>query len=211
MSQPVSGDNSPDKTTEIYYDGLMNFSKFSQQNPIKKWLREIFFISPVVRQFYGAVLDMGCGPGIYLEKYSGPCLGIDAHPDNVEICLRKGIRAEVGDVNTFVRENTFDTILLSHVLEHLDNPARAIENAYRSLKTGGRLIIIVPCYAGFVAGLREDVGHKHFVAEEDIRQFFKSLNCVVISSSKFPPVFGGKFQELRVVYKKNLMHPTCVE
>jgi len=180
----------------------MDFNHFTEQNRIKKWVRRIFFIGPVVRQFRGYVLDIGCGPGVYLDYYSGTSLGIDAHPNNVRICLEKGIQAIEGDANQFVRENTFDTILISHVLEHLENPDRIIENAYRSTKPGGRIIIIVPCYKGFVSGLNEEVGHKHFIDEEYVDEKMRSLGTTKIHSSIFPPFIGGKYQELRMIFEK---------
>jgi SAM-dependent methyltransferase len=191
--------NSPDT---IHKDGLMNFDHFTEQSRIKKWLRSFFFIKPIVRQFKGYVLDIGCGPGVYLENYAGPALGIDAHPNNVRICKEKGIPAIEEDANRFVRENTFDTVLISHVLEHLDNPAGVIENAYFSTKPGGRIIIIVPCYEGFISGLNDEVGHKHFIDENYIDEKMRSFGGKKIHSSTFPPILGGKYKELRMIFEK---------
>ena len=60
---------------------------------LKNGCAGFFFISPIVSQFKGYVLDIGCGPGVYLEYYTGPALGIDAHPNNIRICQEKGIQA----------------------------------------------------------------------------------------------------------------------
>jgi SAM-dependent methyltransferase len=182
--------------------GLMDFEQFAERNPVKRWLRRIFFIQPIVRLFRGYVLDIGCGPGVYLERYAGPSLGIDAHPNNIGICAKKKIQVLQADANDFVKENTFDTVLISHVLEHLDNPAGVLENAYRCAKPGGRIIIIVPGYEGFVSGLNDEVGHKIFIDEKFIDREMNRLSGKKISSKTFPPFWGGKFQELRVVYEK---------
>lgn len=184
------------------HDGLENFDHDTERSWIKKWLRRIFFINPVVRLFKGYVLDIGCGPGVYLEQYHGPSLGIDAHPSNVKICAKKGIQVIEEDANRFLRENTFDTVLLSHILEHLVNPAKVIENAYRSTKPGGCIIVIVPCYEGFVSGLNDEVGHKHFIDEKFVDEKMRSLHGKKISSSTFPPLFGGKHKELRMIFEK---------
>jgi SAM-dependent methyltransferase len=184
------------------HDGVMDFDHFEEHSPIKKWVRRFLFINPVVRQFKGYVLDIGCGPGVYLENYSGPSLGIDAHPSNVKICTKKGIKAIEADANKFLQVNTFDTVLLSHILEHLDDPAKVIENAYRSTKYGGEIIVIVPCKEGFVSGLNDEVGHKHFIDEEFVDEKIRSLGGKKIYSSTFPPFLGGIYQELRMVFVK---------
>jgi len=183
-------------------DGLMNFETYSDQGFFKKWLRRIFFINPIVRQFNGYVLDIGCGPGMYLEQYSGPVLGIDAHPNNIRICRNKGIEAIEADANRFIRENTFDTVLVSHILEHLDDPECVIQNACRSVKPGGRIILIVPGWEGFQSGLNEEVGHKKFITEDFIDTNMKKNNSRKIKSTWFPPILGGKYKELRVLYEK---------
>jgi SAM-dependent methyltransferase len=183
-------------------DGLMDFDHFTDQNGIKKWLRNLFFIRPIVQQFKGYVLDIGCGPGIYLEQYSGPSLGIDAHPNNIRICQKKGIHIIEADANSFVQENSFDTVLVSHVLEHLDNPGRVFENAFRNAKPGGRIIIIVPCREGFEAGLNTDVGHKTFITEAYLDNCIRKFNGKKIQSTQFPPFFGGKYKELRIIFEK---------
>jgi len=191
------------KTTEKKRsDGLMDFDQFVEQSRIQTYMRRLFFIKPIVRQFRGYVLDIGCGPGVYLEQYSGVSLGIDAHPNNIRICEKKGIHAFVSDANNFVQPDTFDTVLISHVLEHLDNPEGVIENAYRSTKPGGRILIIVPCYKGFISGLNDEVGHKHFIDEDFVKEKIRSLGGKKIHSSTFPPFLGGKYQELRMIFEK---------
>jgi SAM-dependent methyltransferase len=183
-------------------DGLMDFEQFPEQSIFKRWIRRILFINPIVRQFKGYVLDIGCGPGVYLEMYSGPSLGVDAHPNNIRICSNKGINAIESDANNYVQENSFDTVLLSHILEHLDFPETVIENAYRNVKPSGQLIIIVPCREGFVAGLTPEIGHKKFITENDIDSYMKKFHCKKIKSVCFPPFFGGKYKELRIIFEK---------
>jgi SAM-dependent methyltransferase len=190
------------KNSSDQKDGLMDFDHFPEQGRMIQWLRRVFFINPVIRQFKGYVLDIGCGPGVYLENYHGSSLGIDAHPSNIRICERKGIHAMETDANQFVQENTFDTVLISHVLEHLEIPTQVIENAYRSVKPGGRIIIIVPCYQGFISGLNEEVGHKNFIDEKYLNEKMSALGCKRIHVSTFPPVLGGKYKELRMIFEK---------
>jgi SAM-dependent methyltransferase len=41
-------------------------------------------------------------------------------------------------------DRSLDFVILSHVIEHLANPVKAIEEAFRVLAIGGRLMIVVP-------------------------------------------------------------------
>lgn len=43
-----------------------------------------------------------------------------------------------------VPDETFHTVYVSHVLEHLNDPVEAVRNWWRILKPGGHLIVIVP-------------------------------------------------------------------
>ena len=117
-------------------DGIEDIGSLRKAGKVKSYLREVFYINPIVREFRGYVLDVGCGDGSFLEKYSGRSLGIDAHENNIRICREKKINAIKADANSFVQENTFDTVLLSHVLEHLTQPSQVLENAYLSATIG---------------------------------------------------------------------------
>ena len=184
-------------------DGIEDIGSFGESGRIKSYLRKIFYINPIVKEFKGYVLDIGCGVGVFLENYSGPSLGIDAHENNVKICQEKKIDAIKADANSFIQEDTFDTVLLSHVLEHLARPSRVLENAYLSTKRSGRIIIVLPCLKGFISGFNDLVGHKQFINEEYVDYYlFKKFNCKKLKSYKFPFVELGKYQELRIIYSK---------
>ena len=183
-------------------DGLIDFRAIKGRNKLKQFLRIHFFINPIVHLFRGYVLDIGCGNGEYLEQYTGPHLGIDALESNIKICNSKGIEAIKSDANLFIMEETFDTVLMSHVLEHLEKPEIVISNACHSVKKGGHLIIILPCFEGFVSGLNEQVGHKQFVTEEYVEPLLKEFNFRKVKSYKFPPFFGGKYKEVRLIFEK---------
>ncbi len=65
------------------------------------------------------------------------------------------------DLNEFpypFRNNLFDEIHLYHVLEHLDNPLRTIEEMHRILKNGGILYMRVPHFSSMAAF--SDITHK---------------------------------------------------
>lgn len=188
-------------------DGIEDIGSFESSSKTKSYLRKVFYVNPIVRQFRGYVLDVGCGLGSYIGEYPGPHLGIDAHENNVKHCQQKKINAIKADASSFVQENTFDTVLLSHILEHLTEPSRALENAYLSAKGGGGLIIIVvPCLIGFMRGFNDLVGHKQFVSEEYVDHYLLGrFGCKKLRSYSFPCIelpFFGKYRESRIIYQK---------
>ena len=74
------------------------------------------------------------------------------------------------------RENSFDLIILHHVLEHVDNDKAALRDCFRMLKEGGALILGVP-NEGAIMGrisralhkrLYEKGEHVNFYSERDI-------------------------------------------
>lgn len=100
-----------------------------------------------------AILDIGVGRGEMLscmkEWGYANYLGIDISKSTVEFCTSLGLNAQlVEDTGAWLRahENTFSTITLLDVLEHI--PKQEVIHFLKDLKTalkpGGTLIIQVP-------------------------------------------------------------------
>ena len=82
------------------------------------------------------VLNLGCGG----RKAPGQ-LGVDRYPGS-----RADIRADLDRPLPFA-ESCADRVVLEHVLEHVAEPVRLIEEIYRILKPGGVLQVEVPYFA----------------------------------------------------------------
>jgi SAM-dependent methyltransferase len=54
---------------------------------------------------------------------------------------------------------SFDTIICSNVLEHIEDHERALQNMKQLLKPDGKLILLVPSNPAIYNGLDEDLGH----------------------------------------------------
>ncbi len=97
-----------------------------------------------------SIMDLGCGEGILLEKLTNhfpnaSIMGVDFIPENIEICKKIGLNAVIGDLyNLDFPDNSWDTVLLIEVIEHLENPDSAINELFRVLKPGGTLVILFP-------------------------------------------------------------------
>lgn len=104
----------------------------------------------------GDYLDVGCGPGLLLSlvqrRRPGASLYIaDAYPaclDLAEQRLGSVSGRYLLDETEFAPERVinrkFDVIILSHVLEHLQNPIEGLKSLQALLKPGGTLIVAVP-------------------------------------------------------------------
>jgi SAM-dependent methyltransferase len=98
-----------------------------------------------------AVLDIGCGRGVFLDLLRERGIGgegVDLMPDAVARCRAKGHPAELGEAVEFLGDKfeRYDGILCSHVIEHLEfEPATLLlARCFRALTAGGRLVIVTP-------------------------------------------------------------------
>ena len=91
-----------------------------------------------------SILDVGCGPGYVsaaaAERGASP-IGLDFSKEMIAIAKRMFPRIEFreGDAqNLPFGDRTFDRVVASFALLHLANPERAMTEAARVLKPGGR-------------------------------------------------------------------------
>ena len=55
-----------------------------------------------------------------------------------------GIDVEVADINDYKENKKYDLVTITHVLEHVYNPVKALKKANQLLEKDGKLILIVP-------------------------------------------------------------------
>lgn len=115
-----------------------NWLIFSLINPnIEKRLRQYA---------RGKLLDIGCGEKPYRKiasRYVDEHIGVDH-------TLTEHSKANIDLMGTAysipVADSSFETILCTDVLEHLEKPADAIAEAFRVMKHGGYAIYTVPLF-----------------------------------------------------------------
>lgn len=100
------------------------------------------------------ILDFPCGRGFYLNmlRYTSRCRLVGADLDWEVIQKARANVGHLPDValhcaNIYAMpypDNTFDAVILSEVLEHVDDDVAALREAYRVLKPGGVVAITVP-------------------------------------------------------------------
>lgn len=120
------------------------------------------------------ILDIGCGTGISMSltkvfKPSTNMVGLEGNTSGKELWKVRNLNVVEGDIyNLPFEDNTFDTVYSSHVLEHLDDPQRAIEESIRVTKK--RIIHIVP--DGNVDDKNHGSPHLHYYNRINFEQSF---------------------------------------
>jgi 2-polyprenyl-3-methyl-5-hydroxy-6-metoxy-1,4-benzoquinol methylase len=141
----------------------------------------------------GFVLDIGCGLGRNLEHMDGHGVGVDANPVCVAAARTAGFEAydpEGFHASVHARSATFDSLLVSHVLEHMNfDEAVALVGEYLGyLKPEGQVILITPQELGH----RLDHTHVHYMDAGELRRLAERLGLSAVRSFSFPfPRFMG--------------------
>jgi 2-polyprenyl-3-methyl-5-hydroxy-6-metoxy-1,4-benzoquinol methylase len=121
--------------------------------------KRLDFISEAISskaQSQAKILDVGCGNGVisrHLGKLGFNVLGIDVSEQTIDrartLNTMPNVQFEVISAEQLVAQgDTFDAIICSEVLEHLQDPASLLKVLYKSLKPDGLLIVTVPNGSG---------------------------------------------------------------
>ena len=97
----------------------------------------------------GRLLDVGCGSGAFLGQMQAlgwRVHGIDPDPQAVGGARDAGLDVTLGTLADLERGEPapFDAVTLSHVIEHLHDPAEDLRIVHRLLRPGGLLWIATP-------------------------------------------------------------------
>lgn len=96
----------------------------------------------------GRMLDVGCGDGSVLklaQNLGWNAEGVDFDPQAVETARRKGLTVQVGSLSAqHYPDESFDLVLMSHVIEHVHDPLATLGEIRRILRPGGTLVATTP-------------------------------------------------------------------
>jgi 2-polyprenyl-3-methyl-5-hydroxy-6-metoxy-1,4-benzoquinol methylase len=146
----------------------------------------------------GRVLDVGCGIGRCLDFVRPRGIGVDPNESSIAVCRQKGHEAHSPEqfaaaYSPIEPARQFDTLLCSHVLEHLDEPTGValISGYLPHLAAGGRVVLITPQERG----QRSDSTHVRLMDATALNRLADQAGFVVerISSFPLPRVFGRWF------------------
>ena len=102
---------------------------------------------------FDSVLDLGTGTGRMLEVLAPKAtraVGLDVSPAmlgvarvNLDAAGLRHVQLRQGDAYALPADvQGFDLVILHQVLHYLDDPARAVREAARALRPGGRLLVV---------------------------------------------------------------------
>jgi 2-polyprenyl-3-methyl-5-hydroxy-6-metoxy-1,4-benzoquinol methylase len=96
----------------------------------------------------GRLLDIGCGSGELLEgmrQLGWQAEGVDFDPEAVRCARAKGLNVHLGSLaEQRFADKTFDAVIMSHLIEHVPDPAALLRECHRLLKQTGCLVIVTP-------------------------------------------------------------------
>ncbi len=187
-------------------DTTDNYKKHMHRNPIQRLLLWNFFrtlLGLISEKKVESILDVGCGEGFTLnrlkENGTGKKLeGIEYKKDAIELGKKTypDIKITEGSIYDLpYKDNSFDLVLCTEVLEHLDDPSKALEELVRVSKK--YLVLSVPnepffMFAQFVRGKNwsrfgNDIEHiNHWTMFAFPKFIKKSAPNIQIRAKKFP-------------------------
>ncbi|MBI4685927.1 MAG: class I SAM-dependent methyltransferase [Nitrospirae bacterium] len=127
-----------------FIEFFIYFWRLLRKRRIKKYIKK------------GSILDVGCGRGLFLDimrKDGWDVAGVEFDEATASYAKKVyDINVVSGDPEEwgFSSEN-FDVIIISHVLEHLHNPAQMIKECRRLLKKNGLFVCAIPNLASLQA------------------------------------------------------------
>jgi demethylmenaquinone methyltransferase/2-methoxy-6-polyprenyl-1,4-benzoquinol methylase/ArsR family transcriptional regulator len=148
-----------------------------------------------------ALLDLGTGTGRMLELFAPKAeraVGVDQSPamlalarSRIEQTGLRNVQLRQGDIYAPPAErNAYDLAIIHQVLHFLDDPARALAEAARALRPGGRLAV-VDFAAHEEEFLRQDFAHRRLgFATEEIESFLVDAGLDIAEKRFIPPAAG---------------------
>lgn len=140
------------------------------------------------------ILEVGCSSGMLIDllnqKFFKSVTGIDISEEAIKKCRFSGIgrffkeRAE----RTHFKDEEFDIVVSSDVLEHIEDHEEAIAEWRRILRKGGRVICFVPAFTFLWSS--QDVQSMHY------RRYSKSELVKIFKKKGFRTIKGSYWNSL---------------
>jgi SAM-dependent methyltransferase len=128
-------------TIKDYYDG----GYLAWQREIGEfggWADSILFRDYIKET--DVLLDFGCGVGALLDGLSAARkVGVEINPKAAARVLERGLEHQF--TLAAVADNSVDVVISNHALEHCENPFLELTEILRVLRSGGSLVLVVPC------------------------------------------------------------------
>lgn len=152
------------KSVKKNYLGFRENLKSNSENQFSKTsaVNRFNLIKKLLQNKKGKVLDIGCGAGYltaFLNKNGIQAYGVE--PDNDSFLAgQELLKKNKISPNRIIKKSgenfsfkaKFDLIVSFQVIEHVKNPEKVFQQAYKYLKKNGKIYFVIPNYHSFWEG-----------------------------------------------------------
>jgi len=169
------------------YTGTKTLESMNQAKFYNKWT-----LGKFKKYLKGNILEVGCGIGNFtttLSKY-GKVTAIDIDQSLIDKLNKENhprIKAGYGDIEKskyFFKDKSFDIIVCINVLEHVKDDEKALQNMYRLLKKGGKLILLVPIHDFLYGEIDKAINHFRRYNPEHLVTQLKQMGFIIKQNRK---------------------------
>lgn len=154
----------------------------------------------------GTIVDLGAGLGCLLEcasRWGIQCVGLEGSEYAIQVAKKRfpslDIRHHLLEKELPFKENSMDSLVLHHVIEHLEERVaiHILYEAFRVLKTGGTIFIFSPSAYNKIT--RRDPAHINLYSPTKLRNTLCNAGFINIKSLDFPKLLFGKSPISKIV------------
>jgi 2-polyprenyl-3-methyl-5-hydroxy-6-metoxy-1,4-benzoquinol methylase len=180
------GQSAIDRNMAFYQAFWEETPDFTRYNPGARHRRRLI-TDCLGSEDFSSALDVGCGQGELLSflriahPEASSFAGVDLSPDQVARNRAKWPDMEFFalDLQKEALDRTFDLVVCSEVIEHLDDQRAAVGNLARMVRAGGRLLITCP--TGTMYATERHFGHVRHPGAEELGRWARDAKLELVS------------------------------
>lgn len=136
------------------------------------WFMTLYF-NRWFRDMNGPILDVACAAGDFIAVKPDIIEGIDIDEDNLRRAKEKGFMVRKIDIDkgemSQLTSDTYEGVMASQIIEHLERPLEFLKEVRRVLKPGGRAVVLTPSMPHGLGAFWDDYTHKHPFTKRSLR------------------------------------------
>jgi len=127
---------------------------------------------------FDKVLNLGCGVGENSNSFSafGDVISADVDLFSVSCAKKYTDVVRTDACNISFKSNTFDCVILSDVLEHIEEDSRVVNEIILATKPGGLIVITVPAIKFLFSTHDLALGHHRRYSRKELLDLCKDLH-----------------------------------
>ena len=160
----------------------------------------------------GDILEVGAGCGSFTKNYLSKKINSitlteldDKNILDLKIKFKNNNKISIIKENIANIDQKFDTIIYLHVLEHIKDDRKEIEEATKKLNKNGFLVVMVPAHQKMYSNLDEAVGHYRRYEIDFFKNNFESLGMINL---KFLDSMGYFLYYLNKIFFSKEVYPS---